>query len=200
MIPETMSRLATPDDAPTLAEIWNQLYPTHHPAAPKDFDFSAHSYLLAFSGDTPAGYLQVSRSRREGDPEGKRWAYLTLAPPHEKEVVRVLYRRLETLPGVCVVFTMTQESSVQRQRTLTRLGYRERLRSYSADIKVTAVELSAFGNPEARLEREGIRLYTRTELQRDADHFDKLYALYLESNRDVPEVGHVARCVLYSRS
>lgn len=85
---------------------------------------------------------------------------------------------------------MTHESRVERQEILKGLGYCERLRSYGAELEVATVDLGAFGDPETRLRRAGITLHTFAELCGGADYTGRLYALYLESNRDVPEVGH----------
>lgn len=92
MTPPFTTNYAAPEDASALAAVWKRLYPDR-PKTPESFDFSAHClgahcfgahrYLLAFEGDVPVGYLELSRSRREGDPEGKYWAYLTLAHAEE---------------------------------------------------------------------------------------------------------------------
>ena len=84
---------------------------------------------------------------------------------------------------------MTHETQTERQDLLKGLGYREVLRSYGADLDVGAVDLSAFGDPETRLHAEGVVIHTLAELTDDPD-LDKLYALYGDTNRDIPEVGH----------
>ncbi len=201
------SALASVTDAPALVAVWNRLYP-EQPVSEDAFSFAENRYLLARAGEDAVGYLEVSRSRREGDPEGKLWAYMTFSPSSEREspdykspneknsgqdeaaVVRALYEGLEALPDVCVLYTMAHETQTVRQKILEELGYSEILRSYGADLEVAAVDLKAFGDPETELRAQGVVIYTLAELTPDPGFLDKLYTLYLESNRDVPEVGH----------
>ena len=81
------------------------VYPDHPVYAASSFSFAERRYLLARSGEggEGAGYLEISRSRREGDPAGKMWAYLTFSgndhsspESGEAAVVRALYEGLET--------------------------------------------------------------------------------------------------------
>lgn len=181
--------LAAPVDARALVAVQNSLYP-EHTVSEDAFSFTEHRYLLARAGEEGVGYLVVSRSQREGDPAGKFWAYLTLGPGSGETVVRALYEGLETLPDAHVLYTMTHETQTERQDLLKRLGYREVLRSYGADLDVGAVDLSALGDPETRLHAEGVVIHTLAELTGDPDYLDKLYALYEDTNRDIPEVGH----------
>ncbi len=187
------STLASPTDAPALVAVWNRLYP-EQPVSEDDFSFAENRYLLARAGEDAVGYLEVSRSRREGDPEGKLWAYLTLSlgtdEGEEEAAVRALYEGLEALPDARVLYTMAHETQTVRREVLEKLGYGEILRSYGADLEVTALDLKAFGDPETRLRAEGVVISTLAELTPDPGFLDKLYTLYLESNRDVPEVGH----------
>lgn len=108
--------------------------------------------------------------------------------------MRALYGELEALPDARVLYTMTHETQGLRQDVLASLGYGEILRSYGADLDVTAVDLGAFGDPETKLRAEGVVIHTLAELagnsDYDPDYLDKLYALYLDTNHDVPEVGH----------
>ena len=187
------SELVKRADASALATIWNRLHP-EHPVSEDAFSFAEHRYLLARVGVAGVGYLEVSRSQREGDPAGKLWAYLTLSPGRDEDdeeaVVRALYEELESLPDARVFYTMTHETQTVRQSVLEKLGYGEILRSYGADLDVTAVDLKAFGDPETGLHAQGVVIYTLAELADDPGFLDKLYTLYLGSNRDVPEVGH----------
>jgi len=188
--------LAAPTDAPALLEVRNRLYP-ERPVSEDAFSFAEHRYLLARTDETAAGYLEVSRSQRGGDPAGKLWAYLTLTPgknDSDGAVMRALYGELEALPDARVLYTMTHETQGLRQDVLASLGYGEILRSYGADLDVTAVDLGAFSDPETKLRAEGVVIHTLAELagnsDYDPDYLDKLYALYLDTNHDVPEVGH----------
>lgn len=189
--------LAAPVDARALVAVRNRLYP-EHTVSEDAFSFAEHRYLLARVGEEGVGYLAVSRSQREGDPAGKLWAYLALGPGSgETALMRALYEGLEILPDARVLYTMTHESQTERQDLLNErqdllkgLGYREILRSYGADLDVAAVDLSAFGDPETRLRAEGVVIHTLAEITSDPDYLDKLYALYGDTNRDIPEVGH----------
>ncbi len=186
------STLASVTDTPALIAVWNRLYP-EQPVSEHAFSFAENRYLLARAGEDAVGYLEVGRSRREGDPDGKLWAYLTLSPgtdEGEEAVVRALYGGLEALPDARVLYTMAHETQAVHRKVLKKLDYGEILRSYGADLEVAAVDLKAFGDPETELCAQGVVIYTLAELTPDPGFLDKLYTLYLESNRDVPEVGH----------
>lgn len=192
-------RLATPSDASALADLWNAAYP-EQPTTAEVFtkQFAATTptsgYVLADS----SGYVQWSLSQREGDPEGKYWAYLTLAKSAQEErVVRALYEglldHLRSLGGRSL-FTMAQEGQRVVLRTLEGLGFREWMRSFGANLELANVDLTAHGDPEAALAAQGVAIRTLAELWADPESapnlLEKLYTLYLAAERDMPEVGH----------
>ena len=94
--------LAAPVDARALTAVRNHLYP-EHTVSEDAFSFTERRYLLARAGEEGVGYLELSRSQREGDPAGKLWAYLTLGPGSGETAVRALYEGLETLPDARVL-------------------------------------------------------------------------------------------------
>ncbi len=190
---------ATLADAPALAALWNATYPdkvTQEDSFHKRLqqDPSQTGYFLTRAEERVAGAARYNLSRREGDPAGKYWVYLTLGKTDdESAVVESLYRTLiETLTtlGAKSFYTMTHETKGGQRESLESLGFAEILRSYGADLDVASVNLEAHGDVEVRLNAQGIAIRTRAELTDDPAHVAKLHALYLETNRDVPEVGH----------
>jgi len=187
-------RPATPADAPSLAGVWNAAHPENvrTEGAFRTPSSATSGWLLATSNGRPVGYLQYGLSQRQGDPPDKYWAYLTLSQ-EGREVTAGLYEAISNalIPrGARVLYTMTQETQLERLDVLASLGFAETLRSYGANLEVASVDLAKYGEPERRLEREGIVIRTLAELRRDPAYARKLYGLYLETNRDVPEVGH----------
>lgn len=194
------TKLATSSDAPALAAVWNGAFPERPTAAEaftKQLATSAltSGYLLAEG----RGYAQFDLSQREGDPEGKYWVYsvLTRAAQEDGAVVEALFEglldHLRSLGGR-FMFTMAQPGQGTLLQALEGLGFREWMRSFGANLELSSVDLTAYGDPEAALAARGITIRTLSELRADSEHapelIDKLHALYLGAERDMPEVGH----------
>jgi mycothiol synthase len=190
-------------DYQALATLWSKAFPERSTtAAELQARYSAPPGLLvpglivAAQGGNIAGFGTYRWSQHLDEPRVKLWIGALAAEESDPAVLDSLTHALEQQAqafGQTAIHAIVREDNAPHVQLLQRRGYQEQMRSYGATLDVEAFDFSSYEGYEQRLSQRGIRIQTLAGLERETTSPDllheRLFELYLEVERDSPDVG-----------
>jgi GNAT superfamily N-acetyltransferase len=201
--PPITARAPQASDYQALVTLWNNAFPEHPTtAAELQARYSAPpgplvpGLLLAEQGGNVAGFGTYRWSQHLDEPRVKLWIGALATEASDPALLDGLTHALEQqaqASGQTSIHAIIREDNGAQVALFQRRGYEEQMRSFGANLDARAFDFSPYEGYEQRLSRSGIHIRTLADLERETASLDllreRLFELYLEVERDSPDVG-----------
>jgi GNAT superfamily N-acetyltransferase len=201
--PPITTRAPQEPDYQALATLWNSAFP-EHPATADEIQarYSAAPGLLvpglivAEQGEHVVGFGTYRWSQHLDEPRVKLWIGALATEASDPVLLDGLTHALEQqalASGQTSIHAIVREDNGAQVALFQRRGYEEQMRSLGANLDTEAFDFSPYEGYEQRLSLSGMRIRTLADLERETASLDllreRLFELYLEVERDSPDVG-----------